>query len=217
MNTKRKQKPYILKKARINNKNLKPIRVTNISRKSDGERFAQIALLGEYIFHADDLANLWNIRNKNTLYRTLSRYVKRGLIYRIYNGFYSIKKIGELDSYFLGIKSLHRPAYISCESVLYEHGILNQIPQVITLVSSVSKSFFVGQRHYRSRQMRDEYLFNDSGIEIINDIRKATLVRAVADMLYFNREKYFDASNSKLIDWDKVKKIIKDVGYQIKL
>jgi len=198
MNTKKKQTPHI-------------------SRKSDGERFVQIALLDESVFHADDLANLWNIRNKNTLYRTLSRYVKRGLIYRIYNGFYSIKKIGEIDSYFLGIKSLHRPAYISCESVLYEHGILNQIPQAITLVSSISKSFSVGQTCYRSRQMRDEYLFNGSGIEIINGIRKASLVRAVADMLYFNRKKYLDAFNSKLINWAKVKKIIKDVGYQIKL
>ncbi|MFA6392606.1 MAG: hypothetical protein WCW54_00770 [Candidatus Paceibacterota bacterium] len=186
-------------------------------RKSDGERFAQIALLGESIFHADDLANLWNIRNKNTLHRTLFRYVKRGLIYRIYNGLYSIKKIGELDSYLLGIKSLHRPAYISCESILYEYGVLNQRPQIITLVSSISKSFSIGQMHYRSRQMRDEYLFNDSGIEVIDGVRKASLARAVADMLYFNREKYLDAFDSKLIDWILVEKIIKDVGYQIKL
>lgn len=188
-----------------------------ISRRSDGERFTQIALLGESVFHADDLANLWNIHNKNTLYRTLFRYVKRGLIYRIYNGLYSIKKINELDPYLLGIKSLHRPTYISCESVLYEYGILNQRPQVITLVSSISKSFSIRQMYYRSRQMKDEYLFNDSGIEIINGVRKASLGRAVADMLYFNREKYLDAFDSKLIDWALVKKIIKNVGYQIKL
>lgn len=204
MNTKNQQKPHILKK-------------TDMNRKSDGERFAQISLLGESVFHADDLANLWNIHNKNTLHITLFRYVKRGLIYRIYNGLYSIKKINELDSYLLGIKSLHRPAYISCESVLYEYGILNQRPQVITLVSSISKSFSVEQMYYKSRQMKDEYLFNDSGIEIINGVRKASLERAVADMLYFNKEKYLDAFNSKLIDWGLVKKIIKDVGYQIKL
>jgi hypothetical protein len=65
--------------------------------------------------------------------------------------------------------------------------------------------------------MRDEYLFNDSGIEVIDGVRKASLARAVADMLYFNREKYLDAFDSKLIDWILVEKIIKDVGYQIKL
>jgi len=201
MNKKNKQKSHSFKKKRM----------------SDGERFALLASLSEIVFHSDDLANLWNIHNKNTLYTTLFRYVKRGLIFRIYNGFYSIKKINDIDPYFLGIKSLHKLTYVSCESVLFEYGILNQRSQSITLVSSISKSFSIGGKRYRSRQMKDEYLFNHSGIEIIGSIRKASVERAVADMLYFNRKKYFDAFDSKLINWNKVKKIIKDVGYKIKL
>lgn len=182
-----------------------------LNRVSDGERFSKIALLNEVVFHANDLANIWNIQNENTLHKTLSRYVKRGLLNRIYNGFYSIKKIKELNPYFLGIKSLHRSGYISCESVLYENGVLNQKPQVITLVSSISKSFSVGDIHYRSRKMKDKYLFNDSGIEIVNGIRKASLSRAVADMLYFNKKKYFDSLDSSLINWNSVQKIIKNI------
>lgn len=182
-------------------------------RGSDGERFAYINKLGEHVFHDDDLGNLWHIHNKNTLYKTLSRYVKRGLLFRIYSGLYSVKKVSELDPYFLGIKSVHRPAYVSCESILYDHGILNQAPRAITLVSSISKSFSVGQRQYRVRQMRDQYLFNDAGIEVVHGIRKASLPRAIADMLYFNSKKYFDALGTSLIDWVKVKKIVHDVGY----
>lgn len=186
-------------------------------RTSDGEHFAKLAEMGEVVFHSDDLANLWGITNKNSLYITISRYVKRGLLFRIYNGLYSIKKADDLNSYFLGLKVLHRPAYISCEIVLYDNGVINQRPQIITLVSSISKSFSVGKNRYRSRQMRDQYLFNDIGIEVVNGVRKATLARAVADMLYFNKDKYFDIGQSKMIDWLAVKKIAHNVGYKIKI
>jgi predicted transcriptional regulator of viral defense system len=180
-------------------------------RKSDGERFAKLAELGEDIFHADDLANLWGIYNKNTLFTTLSRYLKRGLLFRIYNGLYSVKKVNELDPYFLGFKALHQPAYLSCETVLYNAGILNQIPQEITFVSSISKAFSLIGKRYRSRQMKDVLLFNDTGIVTKGGYRQATLSRAVADMLYFNPKKYFDVGTSKLIDWDEVKAIRKQI------
>jgi hypothetical protein len=39
----------------------------------------------------------------------------------------------------------------------------------------------------------------------------ANIERAVADLLYFNSNYYFD--NKKRIDWKKVKKIQKEVGY----
>jgi len=181
------------------------------TRQSDGERFAKLAELNEDVFHLADLANLWDIRNQNTLRKTLSRYSQRGLIFRIYKGLYSIKKVAEIDPYLLGVKALHQPAYISCESILYMHGVLNQIPQMITLVSAVSKVFSVGTRRYKSRQMKDECLFNDLGVEIVGNVRQATLSRAVADMLYFNPDKYFDASSSKIINWREVKEIQKQV------
>jgi predicted transcriptional regulator of viral defense system len=193
------------------------VKKNKLSRSSDGERFAKLAELDENVFHIADLANLWNIRNKNTLHQTLSRYLKRGLIFRIYKGLYSIGKINDIDPAFMGLKALHRPAYISCETILYEAGILNQRPQAITFVSEISKTFLIGQRQYKSRQMADQYLFNDRGIEIKNGIRQATLPRALADMLYFNPRKYFDFGDSKMVNWREVKKVAKEVGYKINL
>jgi len=184
-------------------------------RTSDGERFAKLAELDEDIFHLDDLGNLWNIRNKNTLRKTLSRYTHRGLIFRIYKSFYSIKKVSELDPYLLGIKALHCPAYVTCESILFKAGVLNQSPQAITLVSPVSKIFSISGRQYKSRQMQDGYLFNEIGVELINGVRQASLSRAVADILYFNPQKYFDAGSSKVVNWPEVKEIIKIVGYKV--
>lgn len=191
--------------------NTKTKKINQAKRNSDGGRFAKLAELNEDVFHLADLANLWDIRNKNTLRKTLSRYSQRKLIFRIYKGLYAIKKVTEIDPYLLGIKALHQPAYVSCESVLYKNGVLNQVPQMITMVSAVSKVFSVGGGWYKSRQMKDEYLFNDLGVEVINGVRVATLSRAVADMLYFNPKKYFDTGSSQIINWREVKEIQKQI------
>lgn len=185
-------------------------------RVSAGKRLSRIAALSEIVFHAGDIANLWSITNKNTLYKTLSRYVKGGLIYRVYKGLYSVKKISEINKLLLGVKAIHAPAYVSCESVLYQNGILNQPPREVVLVSRFSKHFSIAGINYRSRKMRDEFLFNDAGIEKKDGVRIASLPRAIADMLYFNPRKYFDAGNSNLINWSKVKEIAIAVGYNIK-
>ena len=95
---------------------------TNIKQ----HRFAQLAKLGEIIFHAKDLANLWQIKNPNTLYTSLKRYNQQRLLFRIYKGFYSIKPINQLDPFLLGIKAMHKFCYISAETILEKAGIIQQ-------------------------------------------------------------------------------------------
>ncbi len=186
-------------------------------RNSTGPRFAQLARLGEGVFHAHDIANLWNIRNPNTLYKTLSRYVQSGLLYRVYKGLYALHKVSTVDPYLLGVKALHVPTYVSCESVLFDHGIINQRPQEITLMSHMAKQFSIQGHHFRSRALGDEALFNDAGIEISNGVRRATLPRAIADMLNVYPGKYLDAKESSLIDWEAVHEIATRVGYHIQI
>ncbi|MEK7202762.1 MAG: type IV toxin-antitoxin system AbiEi family antitoxin domain-containing protein [Patescibacteria group bacterium] len=149
-------------------------------------RFAQIAQLGEIIFHAKDLANLWQIKSQNTLHTALSRYVKKGLLFRIYRGFYAIKPIENIDSYLLGIRSLHAYAYISTETILAKAGIISQVIDKITFISSKSTKFKIGNNWYISRKLADKFLFNPAGINEKNGIMFACYERAVADMLYFN-------------------------------
>ncbi len=60
--------------------------------------------------------------------------------------------------------------------------------------------------------MKDEFLFNKTGI--LKDERgvlKADCERAVADMLYFNKNYYFD--NPKGINWKKVKSYQNLIGF----
>jgi predicted transcriptional regulator of viral defense system len=184
-------------------------------RNSAGERMARLAVLGEVVFHADDVANLWGIKNSNTLHVTLSRYVRLGLIQRIQNGLYSLKKIADLDPYLVGVKALHTSAYVSCETVLFNGGVINQPPRDITLVSSLSKRFSILGKSFRSRQLADMFLFNDTGIETRNGVRFASIERAIADMMYFSPKKYLDALSGDSIDLKKVQEVAYKVGYNI--
>lgn len=177
------------------------------------DRFAKLARLGEQVFHIQDLANLWNINNKNTLYTTLKRYTQAGLLFRIYRGLYSIKPVEKIDPYLLGVKVLHKFAYVSTETVLSDAGIILQNIKYITIISSESRKFSIGNINYRSRQLDDKFLFQKNGINMKNGVNTASIERAVADILYFQPNFYFD--NPKQIDWNKVKKIQKEMGYKL--
>ena len=176
-------------------------------------RLIQLARSGEVIFHARDLANLWQMANENTLYTTLKRYIARGLLFRIYKGFFSLKPIDELDPQLLGIRALHEFAYISTETVLIKAGIMQQDINKITLISSKSKKFSIGNYYYSSRQLADQYLHQTTGIIKKDNIKIATVDRAIADMLYFNPNQHFDGE--KLINWRNIQKMQKKIGYPL--
>ncbi len=183
------------------------------TRQRQDDKFAQIARLGEFVFHTQDLAGLWQIKNPNTLYTLIKRYKKRRLLFGIYKGFYSIKPIEQVDPVILGIKALHSFAYVSTETILSKAGIIQQNIHGITFVSSQSKKFSVGNNNYYSRKLKDLYLFQSAGIIDENGVKIATVERAVADLLYFNPKAYFDGA--RLIDWKRVKEIQKEIGYPL--
>ncbi|MBW8050036.1 MAG: hypothetical protein FVQ77_06795 [Cytophagales bacterium] len=175
------------------------------------DKISRLLKLKQVTFHTNDLAIIWGISNKNTLYTTIKRYVKNGVMIRLYKGFYSTLPPGELDPVVLGINSLHAYAYLSTETILAQQGVIAQSVNYITLVSGISARFHVGNNAYISRQLKAEYLYNNTGITTVNEINTASLERATADILYFNPTYYFDAHN--VIDWAKVKNIQKEIGY----
>lgn len=177
-------------------------------------RFAQLAKLGELVFHTDDLAKLWQITNKNTLYTTLKRYTSQGLLFRVYKGLYAIKPPSEIDPSLIGVKAIHGPAYISTETVLADQGIMQQVLPSITLISNRTKRFSILGTEYHSRALPDVYLYQPAGI-ITNHlgVRVATAERAIADLFYYNPHVYFDAG--QFIDWGKVRAIQEILGYPL--
>lgn len=163
------------------------------------------------LFHTQDLAVLWGITNRNTLYTTIKRYVKKGIFVPIYKGFYTTVDLEQLDPVSLGMRALRGYAYLSTETVLGRAGVIFQLSPHITLISSVSKTISIGDQSYQVRSMRDEFLYNDRGIRIENEIPIASPERAMADLLYFNPSYYFD--NLKALDIQKMRSIQKEVGY----
>lgn len=174
-------------------------------------RISELIKLDHKIYHSNDLAILWGITNKNTLYTTIKRYVQKGVLIPIYKGLYSTVPLPQLDPLELGKAIIHRYTYLSTESVLSQAGVITQLTYVYTFVSDMSIKVMVGSMSFLFRQLKDEYLNSPSGVLNQNGVFVATVERAVADMLYFNPKYHFDVPNS--VDWDKVKFIQKEVGF----
>jgi len=175
------------------------------------DRFAKLASLGEMVFHDSDLASLWQISDRNTLYTTIKRYTKQKLLYRIWKGMYALKPAEQIDPFFLGVKALHNYTYVSTETVLFISGIISQKPMAISMISSVSRRFSLSGQEYVCRKLTSDYLFQSIGITERDGVRWASPERAVADLLYYNPLRYFDAP----INWREVKRIQKAIGYPL--
>ncbi|OGI98360.1 hypothetical protein A3H53_01970 [Candidatus Nomurabacteria bacterium RIFCSPLOWO2_02_FULL_40_10] len=183
----------------------------NVIYTSKNNKIKQIVNSGQVIFCDTDLAVIWGIIKKNTLYTTIKRYTRQRLLEKVRQGIYSIKSPNALSPDAIGAKILHGYCYVSAETALERAGILKQKIRNITFVSGLSKKFSVGIHSFSSRQMKDVFLYNSIGVYTEGGINYACAERAVADLLYFNPKYYFDGSTS--INWDKVKEIKKIIGY----
>lgn len=179
----------------------KNIKKANIKQN----RFLIIAKLREAIFQIDDLARIWGINNRHTLLITLKRYTDTGLIYRLYRGLYSLNKAANLDPLLLGAKAINSYCYVGGETVLAKHGVIFQNVNYFTFTGSQTKRFQIADYKYYCRQLKDDFLYNDTGIDKSGEFNIASLERAVADLLYFNAHYHFD--NPAAIDFGEVKKI----------
>lgn len=162
-------------------------------------------------FHAADLALLWGIDNQDTLNMTLKRFVDRGILIRIHKGFYSTTPVSKLNLLDLGFAYLNTYSYVSLEAILAREGLIFQDIMYITFVSSRSYTFELNGVKYKSRQLKDTFLNNTVGVIKMDDHYEATIERAIADILYYNPKYYFD--NNAAIDFEKVSKIQKEIGY----
>lgn len=147
---------------------------------------------GMSLFHTQDLAILWGVDNRNTLYTTIKRYVKKGTLIQITKGLYSTLPLTKINKYALGTALIHKFCYVSCETVLSNTGVINQSVIPITFVSSVSQKIQFMGIEYVYRKMKPDILFASDGIEKQDGYFIASRKRAISDMLYFNPKYYLD-------------------------
>ncbi|MBI2465481.1 type IV toxin-antitoxin system AbiEi family antitoxin domain-containing protein [Candidatus Shapirobacteria bacterium] len=151
------------------------------------------------IYHTNDLRILWNITKLTTLYQTISRLIKKGVLIKIHKGLYCTIPITNLDPIELGSRLINRFCYLTTETILAQSGTINQSPNKITFVSDISKKITVGNNTYLYRQLNDKYLYNSIGINLQpNGVLVASTARAAADVLYFQPNYHFD-NNSIII------------------
>jgi len=164
------------------------------------------------LFHTADLAVLFGVNSKNTLYKALSRLVAKKSLYSIYKGMYSTSPIADYNPQVLGAFALNTYCYLSTESTLFNNGIINQPPSKLTFLSKFNKNIQIDGISIVSRKLRNKFLYNTAGVTLDQDgVFIASIERAICDMLYFSPNYYFD--NSKSVDWGKVKEIKKEVGF----
>ena len=147
-------------------------------------------------FTVADLEKILEMK-RDSLYVTLNRLVKDGVLIRLRRGVYQ----PEFQSLELErtANELYYPSYLSFESALSRYGILSQIPYTLTFATNRrSKKILLRDREVEYRQLKKEYFF---GYKLENGIYIAEPEKAVLDQLYMiNKGK----ASSDISEWSLV-------------
>lgn len=130
-------------------------------------------------FTLADLEKILKIK-RDSLYVTLNRFVKSGVLIRLRRGVYKPEfQSLELEK---AANELYYPSYLSFESALSRYGILSQIPYTLTFATTRrSKKLLLAGREVEYRQLKKEYFF---GYTLDNGIYIAEPEKALLDQLY---------------------------------
>ncbi len=153
---------------------------------------------GKTIFTIKGMALIWKETNYNNLKSKIKYYSDRKKLFRVRRGVYAIT---ESYNIFEVANKIYSPSYISFETILQKEGLIFQYSEEIFLAASLSRCINIKSRKVTYRKLKDEILLNREGIINENNYSRASKERAFMDMLYLNKNYYFD--NLKNINWQK--------------
>jgi predicted transcriptional regulator of viral defense system len=151
-----------------------------------------------------DLALIWQETSPDNLKAKISYYVKQKTLIRLTRGVFAKNK--DYNPREL-VTSIYTPSYISFETVLREAGLIFQHYDAIFVVSRWPKTITIDKHTFTFRKLKDEVLFNPTGIISKDSYSVATVERAFLDMIYLFPNYYFD--NLKSINWEKCDELVK--------
>lgn len=137
------------------------------------------------------------------LKRRLNYYVQKGDLYAIRRGLYVKNK--NYDRWELATK-IFTPAYVSFETILFEQGIIFQFYSTIFVATYQTKDIECDGQTYSFKKLKDTLLTDPTGVENRGNYFAATKERAFLDILYLNKDYYFD--NPSDLDFDKIFSIL---------
>lgn len=127
-----------------------------------------------------DLEKITNL-SRNSLYVALKRWVVSGVLERVAQGIY-VPLGGDVSLENVAAQ-LYIPNYLSFESALARHGILNLIPYTITFATTrKTRKYTLRKQGVEFRQIAPKLFF---GYEIRNGINIAVPEKAFLDEVYF--------------------------------
>lgn len=145
--------------------------------------------LGKTYFTIHELKKFYK-NKKSSLKNLLSRWSKEEIILSLGNGYYCFD-IEKLD-YLNHACNLVKPSYISLEYALNYYGIIEQIPQAVTLISFKRHKFIhSGPYTYEYTKIKRELFF---GYERIDEYYIALPEKALLDTIYLL------SRNKRLVD-----------------
>lgn len=144
------------------------------------------------VFRLNDIAMLTGETEFQLLNKKLNYYVHTGKLQNPRKGIYTKPEYNPEEL----AGSIYRPSYISLEFVLQKAGIVFQFDSQITSVSYLSRNIEIDNRDYRFRKIKGSLLVNTTGVITQNkSINIASPERAFLDLLYLEKEYYFDNLN----------------------
>lgn len=152
------------------------------------------------VFRLSDIALLAGETNFESLNKKLNYYVHKGKLQNPRKGIYAKSGYNQEEL----ACCIYTPTYISLEYVLQKAGIIFQYNPTVSSVSYLSRSITIDDKTYSYRKLKGELLVNTTGIIRQNNfVNIASAERAFTDMLYLDKDYYFDNLNplkKELID-----------------
>jgi len=144
------------------------------------------------VFQLSDIAMLFPQDANNYLSDRVGYYVRTGRLLKPRKGIYVKPDYEPLE--FANL--LYTPSYISLEYILQQAGIIFQNDSRYTSVSYLTREVEVDIKTYSYRRIREDIIMDTTGIVRKQDnVNSVTPERAFLDMLYLNKNFYFDNLN----------------------
>lgn len=137
---------------------------------------------GKLYFTVNDLVRITGYRPAS-IYVLLNRLVKQEKLVRLANNCYILPE--KINNLALIANQLYFPSYLSCETVLAQHGVLSQQPySLIFMTTRKTRTITLGNRrciyHMLKAELFSDYIIQDSGLWV------ATPEKALFDLIYLN-------------------------------
>jgi len=144
------------------------------------------------VFRLTDIAILAGEDNFQSLNKKLNYYVQTGKLENPRKGIYAKPNFNSEEL----ACTIFTPSYISLEYVLQKAGMSFQYDTRITSISYLSRNIEVGNQQFVFRKIKGSALVNTLGImRHANHINIASPERAFLDLLYLEKDYYFDNLN----------------------